>query len=151
MRLLAFIPSVILGLVGLAFCIVSLNLGLGSVHAPGPGFVPFLAGGLLVLFTIATVIENRSEPKVKNWSELFGGERWRIVLGILGVLFLYALVMDVLGFMISTFLLLTFLFKASEGQRWKVAIGASILTMVLTYFLFEYFLQINFPQGFLGF
>ena len=150
MRILAFIPSVILTLVGVVFCGYSFTLGLGTVHAPGPGFVPFLAGGLLIVLTIAALIETRPEMKVRKWSELFGGERWRAVVGILGSLFLYALVMDILGFLLSTFLILTFLFKISEGQRWKVALGASILTMVLTYFLFEYFLQINFPRGFLG-
>ncbi len=151
MRIFAFIPSVILTLVGVAFCVYSIRLGTGTVNAPGPGFVPFLAGGLLIVLTIVALIETRPEPKVKKWSELFGGERWRVVLGILGSLFLYALVMDFLGFILSTFLILTFLFKISEGQRWKVALEASILTMVFTYFLFEYFLQINFPKGFLGF
>ena len=151
MKILAFMPSVVLTLIGLLFCLFSLKLGLGSVTAPGPGFVPFLAGGLLIVLTIAALLEGRPETRMKSWSQLFGGERWRVVLGILGSLFLYALVMDVLGFILSTFLMLLFLFKISEGQRWKVAIGASIITMVLTYFLFDYFLQISFPRGFLGF
>jgi hypothetical protein len=47
--------------------------------------------------------------------------------------------------------MLTFLFKISEGQRWKVALGASIITMAFTYCLFDYFLQISFPRGFFGF
>jgi putative tricarboxylic transport membrane protein len=150
MRLLSFIPSVVLTALGIAFCIFSLGLGLGNVHAPGPGFVPFLAGGLLVVLTIAALIESRPEIKVKTWSGLFGGDRWRVVLGVLGSLFLYALVMERVGFMISTFLILLFLFKIPEGQRWRTALAASVLTMVLTYFLFEYFLRISFPRGFLG-
>ncbi len=151
MKILAFIPSAVLTLVGFGFSIFSFNLGLGSVHAPGPGFVPFLAGGLLIVLSIATMMETRPETKVKNWSGLFGGDRWRIVVGILGTLFLYALVMDFLGFNLSTFLLLIFLFRLGEGQRWTVALGVAFITMVLTYLLFDYFLQVSFPRGFLGF
>jgi putative tricarboxylic transport membrane protein len=150
MRTLAFIPSFVLILIGAAFCVSSFELGLGTIHAPGPGFVPLLAGGLLIVLTFTSLIEARPETKIKNWSGLFGGERWRVVVGILSSLFVYAAVMETLGFILSTFLMLTFLFKISEGQRWKVAVGASILTMVLTYLLFEYFLQISFPRGFLG-
>jgi len=144
------VSSLVLILLGAVFCVASTRLGLGNVTAPGPGFVPFLAGALLILFSLGTIFETRPEAEAAP-GPLFGGKRRKVVLSVLGSLFIYALILDLVGFILATFFILIFLFKVSEKQSWKVALGTSALTMVFTYFLFDYFLQITFPQGFLGF
>ncbi len=43
-------------------------------------------------------------------------------------MFAYAFCLEILGFLVSTFLLLVFLFRAGmEPQRWLVAIGGSAI------------------------
>lgn len=143
--------SLFLILMGVVFCLSSLGIGIGRINAPGPGLIPFGTGGLLILFSLGTIFETYFGRKVEGEAPLFSGRRWGVVLSVLISLFLYALVLDILGFIVTTFLTMAVLFKISEKQSWKLALGASALTTAFTYFLFDYLLKCSFPRGFLGF
>ena len=69
---------------------------------------------------------------------------------VIAVLFIYGLAFVPLGFILSTFLLLVFLFKAVEPQRWSVAILGSIITTVTAYGIFQVWLGSQLPAGLLG-
>ncbi len=151
MRAKGILSSLLLVLVAFIFCFYSIKLGLGEASAPGPGFVPFLAGCLLIVLSVGSLFEKGRTGSQEDTSGLSQGKRRTMALGILGLLFLYALAMGFLGFLIATFLVLTLLFKIPEKQSWGVSLVVSILTVVFTYVIFEYFLQVTFPVGFLGF
>ena len=150
--MLKTIPSLILIVIGSIFCMGALHLGMGQINAPGPGFVPFIAGVVLILFSLSVILfetkgktgqETKSKPPIK--------EQIKVILFILVPLFAYTLVMDLLGFIAATFVMLLYLFKAPKNQSWRFAFGASLLTLAFTYFFFDYFLKVNLPKGFLGF
>ena len=61
----------------------------------------------------------------------------------------YALVFKWAGFLLSTFLLLLFLLKGLEPQKWSVAIAVSVATVILCYVIFGLFLESQFPGGIL--
>ena len=84
-------------------------------------------------------------------SPLFKGRRSGVALSVLISLFGYSLLLDILGFVLATFFLLTFLFSISEKQSLKVILGASLFSTGFAYLLFGYFLKITLPIGFLGF
>jgi predicted neutral ceramidase superfamily lipid hydrolase len=65
-------------------------------------------------------------------------------------LFACALVFKSLGFIVSTFFLLLFLFKGIEPQKWKTALVLSLVTMVVCYMVFGLFLELQFPSGILS-
>jgi hypothetical protein len=50
-----------------------------------------------------------------------------------------------------TALLLLFLFRAIEPQKWKMAIGLAISSSVGFYLLFDRVLQVSLPKGIFGF
>lgn len=151
MKTIETFSSLFLILIGIVFCLSSFNLGIGRINAPGPGLIPFGTGVLLILFSIGTIFETHFSRKAEDKASLFKGRRWRVVLWVLISLFLYALVLDIIGFLVTTFLTMAVLFKISEKQTWKIALGASALTTAFTYFLFDYLLKCSFPRGFLGF
>jgi putative tricarboxylic transport membrane protein len=151
MKAVRFIPSFIIILISLIFCVSSFKLGLGRFHDPGPGLIPFLVGILLILFSVGVVVETYSSLEKEERPKLFEGKRWRMVLLILLSLFIYVPLLDILGFPLATFLLLLFLFKISEEQTWKVAFFASLLTTGATYLLFDYTLNVTLPTGIFGF
>ena len=129
----------------------ALRLSIASPSAPGPGLIPFGAALLLIFFSLGTIAEalltNRREAVLPD---VLTGRSWAVS-AVLAVLFLYALFMPSLGFVIATLLALICLFKLSVGQTWKRAIGASLLTTLLTYLLFSYALGLFLPQGVLEF
>lgn len=111
--------------------------------------IPFGAALLLILFSLGTIAEALFTSKPEDaLPEILGGRSWA-VLAVLLILFLYALFMGALGFVVATFITLTCLFKLSEGQTWRRALGASLLTTLLTYLLFAYALGVSLPQGLL--
>src|SRR5207253_2553313 len=51
---------------------------------------------------------------------------WPKVVATMAALFIYALVLEPVGFVAATFVLLLFFFRALERQRWLVALGSSL-------------------------
>ena len=93
-------------------CIASSRLSFGSFDHPGPGFLPLLVGIFLGIFSIIAFLQahlsNAEDETTQPW---YPKERWKKLIGVLAVMFLYALFFEILGFLVSTFLLLIFLFR----------------------------------------
>lgn len=144
-------------LVWLAFaiyiCIESGRLSFGSFDRPGPGFLPLLVGLFLGVFSIAAFLRATLSRSVQeNIPPWYPRQRWKKLIWVLGSLLAYAIFLETLGFLISTFLLLVFLFRyGMEPKRWAVAIGASGLASISTYAVFELWLRTHLPRGLLGF
>ena len=144
-------------LVWLAFaiyvCIASSRLAFGSFDHPGPGFLPLLVGIFLGIFSVIAFLQaylsKVTDETTPSW---YPKERWKKLVGVLAVMFLYAFCLEILGFLISTFLLLVFLFRAGmESQRWLAAIGGSAIASFASYAVFELSLKTQLPKGLLGF
>ena len=144
-------------LVWLAFaisiCIESSRLSFGSFHNPGPGFLPLLIGILLGVFSVVvflrTSLSGKPQENIRSW---YPKERWKKLIRVLAALFAFSFCLEVLGFLVSTFLLLVFLFRyGMEPKRWVVSIGGSALASFSSYAVFELWLRTQLPKGILGF
>ncbi len=136
-----------------AFVIIhAYQLGLGRLRNPGPGFIFFLAALFLVFLSLidlgATFFR---EAKKESAREPIWGPRWKRVLLVLGALSAYIYLFNFLGFFLSTFLLLVFLFMVVEPTKWWIAMASSFVTILISYFLFYRWLMIPFPMGILSF
>ena len=141
-------------LMGLFIIIASLSsLKVGTVLDPGPGLFPLTMGILLSLLSIITFVKGflRQFAENRSLSELWVGLNWSRTFLTLGALSVYVIVLNIIGFILTTLLLLFFLFRVMEPQRWKLVIGLSVLGSFGSYFLFERLLQIPFPKGIFGF
>jgi putative tricarboxylic transport membrane protein len=130
---------------------VSLKLGLGNLHKPGPGFIPFWSGVILGILTIMMLIQSILFDKAGRAEEKKEKTQWRAVFLSLGALFVSILIIEHLGFIISTLLLVGFLLKCIEKKRWFVTILASLLMTVASYYIFKVLLQAELPKGIFGF
>lgn len=81
---------------------------------------------------------------------LWAGVRWKKVIFILIGLLIYADVFVPFGFITSTILLLIFLFKAVEPQKWSWSIIGAIISTLSAYTIFHLWLKSPLPKGFLG-
>ena len=148
MNILGIFFSSLLILMGLSFCNSSLHMGIGSARNPGPGFLPFIAGVLLIILSLAVVFEERRQG---DKGPLWKGRKSVVALSVLLSLIAYALLLDILGFLLDTLLIFGFLFASSGKHSWKVVLGASLITTVLAFLLFGYVLKIPLPGGLLNF
>ena len=144
------VSNLILVLMGVIFCGSSLAIGIGTINAPDSGFFPFVTGGILVFFSLGAILEEYSWKKTRNAEQLVIPKQWRAVLSVLLSLVVYVLILDSIGFLLSTFLVMTFEFKVPKHTSWKIALGGGVATTLSAYFLFEYLLKCGLPRGFLG-
>jgi putative tricarboxylic transport membrane protein len=137
--------------VGFGVCYGGYDLELGTLRDPGSGFMFFWVGVIMVGLSLAVLVKAvRMKPDQKGVGLLRGEVRWAKILSVLAVLVLYAYVFPHLGFIISTVLLLLFLFKAVEPQKWSWAVLGAVISTLTAYGVFQLWLGTQLPRGFLG-
>ena len=137
--------------VALFACKESYQLSVGGFHAPGSGFVGFWAGLLLaVLSSILAVSSFLGKGGKRSIGELFRGVRWQKALLVVVLLFAYALLFHLGGFLPTTLCLMLVLLWMGGFRPWT-CIGGSVLIVFCSYLLFEIVLKVNFPKGVIGF
>lgn len=132
-------------------CVEAYRLTLGTVHEPGPGFFPFGAGFIMLILSLAALLQSRAKKqKVQETSrqETF---RWWNILIILTAITAYALSLEKIGFLINTFLFMCLLLKVVEPQTWKTAIIGGLITTLAANLVFNVVFRTQIPKGILGF
>lgn len=114
------------------------------------GFMTFGASLLLGLFSAVLFLRTLFKQAEAKGNSLFAGRLWKRVISVLLSLLIYSKLMPVAGYLISTFLLMTFLFWIVRGQKWWWVVISSSLTTLVTYFVFSKWLNCQFPDGLLG-
>jgi putative tricarboxylic transport membrane protein len=129
----------------------SYRLGLGNLYQPGPGFLFFWAGIVVAIMALVVVLQSFRAQPAEEVKETPRGKRaaTKVIL-VLVALFLYALLMEYLGFFIVTFLLFMFLLGVIEKKKWWFAVALSVGVTLFAYLLFETALQSQLPKGILG-
>jgi putative tricarboxylic transport membrane protein len=134
----------------LAFSILysaeSLRLGIGSIRNPGPGFMPFFCGCLLGALSIAIFVHTRSTKE----GTAGVGRSSKKGFWILGGLLFYALLLERLGFIITTFLFLILSLMSFRPRRWAGILLVSSITVMISYLVFGIWLKVQLPKGILG-
>jgi putative tricarboxylic transport membrane protein len=124
----------------------ALKLDIGTLGDPGAGFFLLFAGCGLCL-TSAIIYLQAVLSKERKSVAIFSGVIWHRPAVILVSIFLYIYFYRKLGFILVNFFLLIVLFKAIEPQRWRVAIFSSALVTLVTWAVFTYWLECQFPPG----
>ena len=122
----------------------STSLPFGTVHNPGPGFFPWWTSVFIVFLGLLCLLQAfSSRPGVATE----GGGRIGKVIGLLAVLTVYVFLLDVLGYPLCTFLLLLFMLRVTDLQRWSLALGMAAITAVGSYIVFAMWLSVPLPRG----
>ncbi len=144
------------GLFWLAVCIFvcreSIKSSIGSVSAPGPGFLPFWSAFALGLFAIFLIIYSSVKRGLRlNAGDMWRGLQWGKVIAAFCALFIYPLFLSKLGYLIATFALVFFVTCVIDRSRvWRHGVS-SLIVVVTSYVLFNVLLDVKLPKGLLGF
>ena len=135
--------------VGLLTCYGASRLGLGSVAEPGVGFIFFWSGLILVILSLIVLADSirSSEDTVREMGEM----NWAKIALVLLSLLLYAFFLERLGFVLTTFVLMSFLLGCIEGTNWFRSLGVAGAAALASYAIFELWLKIRLPKGLFGF
>jgi drug/metabolite transporter (DMT)-like permease len=133
-------------------CWGAFSLSYGHIHNPGPGFYPLWLGIILGAMAMGLILKatwQKGGAKVLR-DILAEKVRWEKVLFVLMALILYGFLMNFLGYLIVTFLLMAFLLRFIEPHPWKSVIGWTLIGSVGSYLVFEVWMKLRLPKGFLG-
>jgi hypothetical protein len=129
----------------------SLRIGIGTVHNPGMGFMTLGASGILGILSLVLFLQASLRKEEGEHQPPFAGAGWRRNVFILIALTVYARVMPILGYLITTFLLMGLLFWVLEKKRVWLVLIASLMATFFTYIVFSKWLNCQFPDGLFGF
>jgi putative tricarboxylic transport membrane protein len=139
-------------IISILVCVESIRIDIGTFHNPGPGFLPFWAGVVLGMFSIALLITSVLKGKgEKGISSLWKGMEWHKVIIVLASLFIYVILLHRLGYLITTSGLLALLFGVMSRQRLWIPVVSALITALLSYLIFYVWLGVQLPKGILGF
>ena len=139
---------------GVPFIVGALQHGLVREGVPGPGFLPFTTGIILISLSFMVLIPALSNRKIESGVDektKFFPERdslKKISLALIS-LFAYGFSLKYAGYLLTTFLFMLFIPRLVKTQRWRIVFILALLTAMLSYLLFVVFLELNLPSGIL--
>lgn len=143
--------------VGVFFIINAGCLDLGTLSDPGPGLIPLIPGILLSVLSAVLVFKSYKGVKPQRQTEGRAAEpskslKWPPVVVItLSTMIVFALVLESLGFVGSSFLMMLFLFKFIGDHTWIRSVLGAVLSVGTCYLVFKVWLSVQFPMGPWGF
>ena len=123
-----------------------LELGTGTVAAPGSGFPVFWAGLLTCGFAVAIVV-GAARHGGPAFGSLWAGTRWGKVMLVVASLAVYATLFERLGFLLATVPLLLVLFRAVDPVPWRTALPLALGAPLLVWWVLKRLLLIQLPAG----
>jgi hypothetical protein len=122
-------------------------LPLGTAQRPGPGYFPLLLAVLLIVFGAIMILRGKNSRAFRtiSWSEA------PHAVPILGCCVFVALFMERIGYRISLFLVLGFLFGIVERVNLWFAILLTFVLSMGSFWLFDTLLRVPLPRGWWGF
>ena len=140
-------------LIGILFCIGGIHYGIRRSGIPGPGFLPFVTGLILVALSLVLLLSRlltKRDTAVSSGEPMPGGEALRRILQALGCLCFYALAVERLGFATTTFIFIVIVLRLGP-RSWTFIIPAAIGATAFFFFLFKVLLRVPLPPGILGY
>jgi putative tricarboxylic transport membrane protein len=128
----------------------AIQLEIGTPQSPGSGFMIFGAAGVLGLLALRQFIGSLRLQR-RDARQTSKAIRWKRIVSVILANILYIFLLQPVGYLLCTFLLLCFLFQVHEKGRWVSAVGGAALTSLLSYLVFSRMLQLHLPRGVIPF
>ena len=138
-----------LGISGIVI-VDSIQVGIGTFRAPGPGSFPFCLGILFATLAIIIPVRRHLDPnetKPNAWE----GIEWGRLVAVMVSTLLYISLFERIGYLIATFALMLFqLYGVEKGRIFgKVVLALSVV--IASYIIFNVWLQVRLPRGLINF
>jgi putative tricarboxylic transport membrane protein len=121
----------------------------GAAHRLPPRTFPMIVGILLLLCGSGLALKSwsiRGADFAIDWPDREGGRTIAVTLASLAC---YIALMNPLGLPLATFFYLAFSIWYLKRSKWLIAIVISLITALISHYLFIRLLGLSFPAGFL--
>ena len=128
--------------VGIFFAYLASQYQMGTPAKMGPGYFPFWIGVLLAAIGLLVLIKSLS---AKASIEKLPSFNWKIIFLITGSVFLYGILLPIMGFAFSILVLVFTSAYASHEFPWKGTLVNAVVLASATYLVFVQGLKLQFP------
>lgn len=128
---------------GIVLAVFSWQLDLGTWKIPGPGAWPFLLA--ITLSLIGGWLVFRPQPETQGIPA--STPRWGKWAMALGTLFGYVFILEPLGYIVATVLLLLVQLRWVEDRPWTTSLLTAALAAVISFLIFGLWLRVLLPSG----
>lgn len=147
------ILSLILAMFGMFIAVESYRLGLDTFNDPGPGLFPLTLSIIFCVLVVASGITSRrtlmTGSQQRETESSGDAMRIRKVCIVVGSLIAYLILLDILGFLLDTFLLLSTLLSLDSRHNLLRILSLAAAVDCLAYIIFKVLLQVPLPSGLL--
>ncbi len=140
------IGSVTVLALGIATIFFASQLPYQSGFGPGPGFLPFWIGIVLVICSAIVTVQ---EMRAANTKQTFFQPRTRTAVKMLAINVVAFLLIPVLGFSVGFGLFILATMRMMGKHGWAGCVVAAVLTVIGIHYLFGQWLDIPLPTGFI--
>ncbi|HEX4996400.1 MAG TPA: tripartite tricarboxylate transporter TctB family protein [Methylomirabilota bacterium] len=137
------VAGVALVLIGLVTIWESRVFPLGSLHRPGPAYMPVVLAVLLILFGAAVFA---MDARVRRLAEV-GWPEWRHALAIFGACAFAAWGLERLGYRLTMAVVVAFLLLVVERKGWALGLALTVVMAWGSFFVFDTLLRVPLPRG----
>jgi hypothetical protein len=130
-------------LIGLVTLVESRAFPLGSLHRPGPAFMPVVLASLLILSGVAVFVMGASARRLGD----VGWHEWRHAVAIFGACAFAAFGLERLGYRITMAVVVAFLLLVVERKGWVLGLALTIVVAWGSFLLFDTLLNVLLPRG----
>jgi hypothetical protein len=137
-----FWAGIMFGAIGLLFMVLSRQYTLGTAAKMGPGYFPFMLGGLLlVLGLLVSVASLRKSAQATELSAI----GWREIVLVLAGVVAFAALLPSMGMVVALIALLLIAAVASYEFRLRDTVISIVVLGLLSYGVFVKGLELQFP------
>ena len=144
------VSAIFLTALGLFYLMSSLQYQAGDVGNPGSGFFPRMIGFVTLCCSVLYLVISLRKRKAEEISVLWEGIDIRRVLlaGIvLGCVVVYLLILDFVGFLVASSILIFFLARVMGGNKWVHNAILGIVSSGSMYWFFWMIMKVPIPLG----
>ncbi len=142
-----------IGGIGLAFSVAYLGLSsrlpFGQLDQPGAGVFPVAVGVIMLLASIATVLEGWRAERGEQVDFPAGDDRRRL-LALVGLLLGYFVLLPWAGQLVGSTIFCALLMRLLSQLAWPRVVAYSALISVAVYVVFVHLLMVPMPHGVFG-
>jgi len=143
------VAAVLLALAGYIFLAAG-TLPFGTMRVPQTAFFPRTLAVLLGIMSLILLARALAGREALGGGEKIETQGWIRIAVTLMTLAGFALALERLGFLLTTFLLMISLLRAIEAQSWRKVVVVALATALISYAIFSLLLGVPLPAGLLG-
>lgn len=143
------VPAVLVAL-GVAYGVLAVGEGIGTLADTGAGFFPLVVAVVLVAASVAVLVQSRNGTPAEEAEEDSGDVHWWRIAGVLGAALIVPLLGETVGMVVTLSVALVLIAKIMGVTRWLNAVILGVGFGAATWLIFVYWLYVPLPAGTLG-